>query len=109
MFAPIEQWLADVKPDAMIYIFNDHVTSFFFDHYSAFTLGVGESFAVADEGGGARDLPPVDGHPALARHIGESLVTDEFDLSFFQGRPLDHGLFSPLSMMMPHHRIGRFR
>jgi len=27
-----------------------HVTSFFFDHYSAFTLGVGESFAVADEG-----------------------------------------------------------
>ena len=102
MFAPIEQWLADVKPDAMIYIFNDHVTSFFFDHYSAFTLGVGESFAVADEGGGARDLPPVDGHPALARHIGESLVTDEFDLSFFQGRPLDHGLFSPLSMMMPH-------
>jgi gallate dioxygenase len=102
MFAPLQQWLGEHKPDAIVYICNDHVTSFFFDHYSAFTLGVGESYAVADEGGGPRVLPPVKGHPALARHIGASLVTDEFDLSFFQDKPLDHGLFSPLSMMMPH-------
>ncbi len=101
-FAPVQDWLLAKKPDAMIYIFNDHVTSFFFDHYSAFTLGVGESFAVADEGGGVRALPPVDGHPALAQHIAASLMTDEFDMSFFQDRPLDHGLFSPLSMLMPH-------
>jgi len=26
----------------------------------------------------------------------------EFDMSFFQNRPLDHGTFSPLSMMLPH-------
>jgi gallate dioxygenase len=102
MFAPLQRWLMDKRPDAIVYIFNDHVTSFFFDHYSAFTLGVGASYAVADEGGGARALPPVAGHPDLARHIGASLVADEFDLSFFQDRPLDHGLFSPLSMMMPH-------
>jgi gallate dioxygenase len=102
MFAPLQQWLGEHKPDAIVYICNDHVTSFFFDHYSAFALGVGESYAVADEGGGPRALPPVSGHPALARHIGASLVTDEFDLSFFQDKPLDHGLFSPLSMMMPH-------
>ena len=102
MFAPVQEWLQEKRPDAIVYIFNDHVTSFFFDHYSAFTLGVAEWYAVADEGGGPRALPPVDGHPALARHIGASLVADEFDLSFFQDRPLDHGLFSPLSMMMPH-------
>jgi len=101
-FAPVQGWLLAKKPDAMIYIFNDHVTSFFFDHYSAFALGVGESFPVADEGGGVRALPPVEGHPALAQHIAASLMTDEFDMSFFQGRPLDHGLFSPLSMLMPH-------
>jgi gallate dioxygenase len=101
-FDPVQDWLLAKKPDAMVYIFNDHVTSFFFDHYSAFTLGVGESFAVADEGGGVRALPPIDGHPALAQHIGASLMTDEFDMSFFQDRPLDHGLFSPLSMLMPH-------
>ncbi len=102
LFAPVQQWLRDKAPDAIVYICNDHVTSFFFDHYSPFTLGFGESFAVADEGGGPRGLPPVSGHPKLAQHIGASLVADEFDLSFFQGRPLDHGLFSPMSMMMPH-------
>ena len=39
------------------------------------------------------------GHAALARHIGGSLFADEFDISFFQKKPIDHGLFSPLSMM----------
>jgi gallate dioxygenase len=29
-------------------------------------------------------------------------VADEFDLSFFQAKGLDHGVFSPLSMIMPH-------
>jgi gallate dioxygenase len=101
-FKPVQRWLAEQKPDALFIIFNDHVTSFFFDHYSAFALGIGDSYAVADEGGGARDLPAVKGHAALAQHIGASLVADEFDMSFFQGKPLDHGCFSPLSMMWPH-------
>lgn len=101
-FKPVQQWLADRKPDVLFIIFNDHVTSFFFDHYSAFSLGVGESYAVADEGGGTRDLPAVKGHTGLSHHIGAALMADEFDMSFFQGRPLDHGCFSPLSMMWPH-------
>ncbi|MFN3659542.1 MAG: gallate dioxygenase [Pseudolabrys sp.] len=101
-FKPVQQWLADKKPDVLFVIFNDHVTSFFFDHYSAFAMGVGESYAVADEGGGARDLPPVKGHAGLSHHIGAALMADEFDMAFFQGKPLDHGLFSPLSMMWPH-------
>ena len=101
-FAPIADWLADKRPDVVLIIYNDHVTSFFFDHYSAFTLGVGPEWQVADEGGGARDLPPIKGHPALAAHIGTSLMTDEFDMSFFQNKALDHGCFSPLSMLCPH-------
>ena len=101
-FRPVQQWLAGQKPDVLFVIYNDHVTSFFFDHYSAFALGVGDSYAVADEGGGVRDLPPVKGHTGLAHHIGAALVADEFDMSFFQGKPLDHGCFSPLSMMWPH-------
>lgn len=101
-FEPVQQWIAERKPDVLLMIYNDHVTSFFFDHYSAFALGVGERWAVADEGGGARDLPAIQGHPALAAHIGRSLMTDEFDLSFFQDRGLDHGCFSPLSVMCPH-------
>ena len=101
-YRPIRQWLADKAPDVLLFVYNDHVTSFFFDHYSAFVLGIGERWEVADEGGGARALPPVRGHPALAAHIGSALVAEEFDLAFFQHRALDHGCFSPLSMMLPH-------
>ena len=101
-YEPIRAWLEEKKPDVLFVIFNDHVTSFFFDHYSQFALGIGDSYAVADEGGGPRPLPPVKGHTAMAHHIAAALVADEFDLSFFQDRPLDHGFFSPLCMMWPH-------
>ena len=101
-FAPLSAWLAEKKPDVLLWIYNDHITSFFFDHYSALALGIGPEWVVADEGGGARKLPPIAGHPQLAAHIGQSLVADEFDMSFFQRRPLDHGVFSPLSMLCPH-------
>jgi gallate dioxygenase len=101
-FEPVQKWLADKKPDVLFLIYNDHVTSFFFDHYSAFVLGIGDTYDVADEGGGARNLPPINGHPGLAAHIGTALMADEFDMSFFQNRPLDHGFFSPLSVLCPH-------
>ena len=103
-YEPVQQWLAQKKPDVLMVIYNDHVTSFFFDHYSAFALGIGDSYRAADEGGGARNLPPVAGHAGLARHIGQSLMADEFDMSFFQQKPLDHGCFSPLSILWPHQQ-----
>jgi gallate dioxygenase len=101
-YGPIRAWLDEKKPDAVVLTYNDHVTSFFFDHYSAFALGIAESYPVADEGGGPRELPAVRGHAALAQHIGFSLVADEFDMSFFQDKALDHGVLSPLSILMPH-------
>lgn len=101
-FAPVQQWLEQKAPDVLVFIYNDHITSFFFDHYSHFALGVGEEFPVADEGGGRRDLPPLKGDPDLASHIATGLTADEFDLSFFQGKSLDHGVFSPLSLLLPH-------
>jgi gallate dioxygenase len=85
-YKPVQNWLAEKKPDVLVLIFNDHGTSFFFDHYSQFALGIGESYEVADEGGGPRALPPVRGHAELAHHIAEGLVADEFDLSYFQGK-----------------------
>ena len=101
-YAPVQRWLLEQKPDVVFYIFNDHVTSFFFDHYSAFALGIGTSYPPADEGGGPRALPPLRGHPKLAAHIGNALFAEEFDLSFFQDKALDHGAFSPLSVLWPH-------
>lgn len=101
-FKPVRGWIEEKKPDVLFVIYNDHITSFFFDHYSAFALGVGGRYPVADEGGGVRNLPPLPGHVALSRHIGQSLVADEFDMSFFQDKALDHGCFSPMSMLCPH-------
>ncbi|MBB5321752.1 gallate dioxygenase [Marinobacter oulmenensis] len=100
-FREVQQWVEKREIDVLFMIFNDHITSFFFDHYPAFALGVDDSYQTADEGGGARNFPAVKGQAALARHIAESLMMDEFDLSVFQKKPLDHGCFSPLSMICP--------
>ncbi len=99
VFKPVQQWLTDKQPDVLFLIYNDHITSFFVDHYSPFVLGVDDRYVTADEGGGPREYPPVPGHVGLARHIANSLFADEFDISVFQKKPIDHGLFSPLSMM----------
>jgi len=83
-YEPVRAWLAERKPDVLVMIYNDHITSFFFDHYSQFALGVGDRYWPADEGGGPRHLPSIAGHPALAQHIATSLVADEFDLAYLR-------------------------
>jgi len=98
-FDKVRDWLTRQRVDVLFMTYNDHITSFFFDHYSAFALGVDEEYHPADEGGKPRSVPPVAGHAELARHIGYSLMADEFDMSFFQGKPLDHGILSPLSVI----------
>ncbi|MBC2778802.1 gallate dioxygenase [Parasphingopyxis marina] len=99
-YVPVQDWLEEKKPDVIFYIYNDHMTSFFADHYSHFALGVGDTFHPADEGGGPRDIAPIEGHPALAQHIAEAMVAQEFDLSYFQNKGLDHGAFSPMSLLV---------
>jgi len=97
----LRAWILRAQPDAAVIIYNDHITSFFRDHYSRFCLGVDDRYGVADEGGGARNLPPIGGHAGLSRHIAQSLVAEEFDLSVFPDRKLDHGCFSPLVALIP--------
>jgi gallate dioxygenase len=104
-YEPVQQWFRDKKPDVLVYIYNDHMTAFF-DHYSHFALGVGESYGPADEGGGPRDIPAIGGDPKFAQHIAKAMVADEFDLSYFQGKTLDHGAFSPLSVMVDYDDSG---
>lgn len=104
-YEPVQAWLREHAPDVLVYIYNDHMTAFF-DHYSHFALGVGESFGPADEGGGPRDLPRIQGDPKFAQHIAMAMVADEFDLSYFQGKNLDHGAFSPLSVLLDHDASG---
>jgi gallate dioxygenase len=98
-FDAIRSWVQAKQIDVIFMIYNDHVTSFFFDHYSAYALGIDDRYIAADEGGGPRKVAPAIGHLGLSQHIGMSLMADEFDLSFFQGKPVDHGFLSPLSML----------
>ena len=98
-FDAIRGWVHAKKIDVIFMIYNDHITSFFLDHYSAFVLGIDDRYVAADEGGGPRDVAPAMGHLGLSQHVATSLVADEFDMSFFQGKPVDHGFLSPLSML----------
>lgn len=102
-FDAIRAWVHEKKVDVVFMIYNDHITSFFLDHYSAFVLGIDDRYEPADEGGGPRDVAPARGHLGLSQHIAMSLVADEFDMSFFQGKPVDHGFLSPLSMLGDAH------
>ncbi|HXJ53580.1 MAG TPA: gallate dioxygenase [Burkholderiales bacterium] len=97
----VARWLEEKRPDVLFFCFNDHATSFFFDHYPTFALGVSDQYEIADEGLGRRRIPPLKGHAALSRHIARSLVDAEFDISVFQDTAIDHGLHSPLTMMWP--------
>lgn len=105
-YEPVKAWLREKRPDVLVYIYNDHMTAFFADHYSHFALGIGDSYGPADEGGGPRDLPDIQGDPRFAQHLAMALVADEFDLSYFQGKDLDHGAFSPLSVLLDHDANG---
>ncbi|MFV0244001.1 MAG: gallate dioxygenase [Qingshengfaniella sp.] len=98
-FGKVRNWVNEQKIDVLFLIYNDHVTSFYFDHYPFFSMGIDDEYVPADEGGGPRNVPPAKGHLGLSQHIATALTADEFDMSFFQGKPVDHGFLSPLSMM----------
>ena len=94
-----KKWIAEVKPDVCIVVFNDHATAFSVDIVPTFALGCAAEFPIADEGWGPRPVPMVHGHPELAAHIAQSVIQDEFDLTVVNNMEVDHGLTVPLSLM----------
>jgi len=98
-YQPVKRWLAGLRPDLMIVVYNDHMNRFFFDAYPTFALGVAESFPQADEGWGKRDLPDLPGDSAFGWHLARSLVEDEFDPTICQEMAVDHGILSVLPML----------
>ena len=95
---PARAWHAQNKPDVVIIVYNDHASAFSLEQISTFSIGVSNEFLPADEGYGPRKVPNVQGHPALAWHLVESLVLDEFDMAISNNMPVDHGLTVPLSV-----------
>ena len=64
-----------------------------------FALGCAAEFPPADEGWGPRPVPVVKGHPALASHIAQSVILDEFDLTIVNKMEVDHGLTVPMNLL----------
>jgi protocatechuate 4,5-dioxygenase beta chain len=98
-FERSKEWIAKVKPDVCIVVYNDHASAFSLELIPTFAIGCAAEFAIADEGWGPRPVPPVKGHPELAWHIVQSVVLDEFDLTIVNKMAVDHGLTVPLTLM----------
>jgi len=98
-FEPSKKWIAELKPDVIILVYNDHASAFSLELIPTFAIGCAASFKPADEGWGARPVPVVQGHPELAWHMAQSLILDEFDMTIVNNMDVDHGLTVPLSLM----------
>jgi hypothetical protein len=98
-FDEAEEWLLSLDLDALVCIYNDHVDHFSLDSWPQFAIGVGDSFAIADEGWSPRAFPPVPGHPALAMHLAEQLVAGGVDIAVAYNQVVDHGILSPLPVI----------
>jgi protocatechuate 4,5-dioxygenase beta chain len=94
-----KQWIADLEPDVIILVYNDHASAFSLEVIPTFALGCAAEFQPADEGWGPRPVPVVKGHPVLAAHIAQSVILDEFDLTIVNKMDVDHGLTVPLTLM----------
>ncbi|HEX3246141.1 MAG TPA: class III extradiol dioxygenase subunit beta [Chloroflexota bacterium] len=98
-YEPSRAWMKENKPDVIFMVYNDHATAFSLEIVPTFAIGCAAEFAVADEGWGPRPVPNVVGHPALASHIAQSVIQDDFDLTIVNKMDVDHGLTVPLSLM----------
>ena len=94
-----KKYLAELKPDVVILVYNDHASAFSLEVIPTFALGCAAEFPPADEGWGPRPVPVVKGHPELAWHIAQSVILDEFDLTIVNKMDVDHGLTVPLSLL----------
>ena len=94
-----KQWMKDKQPNVIILVFNDHATAFSLDMIPTFAIGTAAQYQPADEGWGPRPVPVVQGHPALAAHIAQSVIQQDFDLTIVNKMDVDHGLTVPLSLM----------
>jgi protocatechuate 4,5-dioxygenase beta chain len=98
-FERSKQVMAEINPDIVIEVYNDHGTAFSLQYIPTFSLGVAAEFQPADEGWGPRKVPVVKGDPEFAWHLVESLILNEFDMTIINEMEVDHGLTVPLSLM----------
>jgi len=100
-FPPVRRWLADVKPDVVVAVYNDHGLNFFLDKMPTFAVGAAPEYRNADEGWGIPTLQPFAGDPTLSWHVIETLVDAEFDVTTCQEMLVDHAVTLPMALLWP--------
>jgi protocatechuate 4,5-dioxygenase, beta chain len=98
-FADARKWLAQVRPDVVVVLYNDHGLNFFLDKLPTFAVGAANEYKHADEGWGLPVSHPHPGDPALSWHLIESLVAAEFDVTTCQEMLVDHAFTIPLALL----------
>lgn len=98
-FAPVRDWVRELELDTMIVIYNDHGSAFSLEMLPTFAIGAAQSYAPADEGYGARDVPVPRGNVDLSWHLIDSVIPAGFDLTVCQKLDVDHGLTVPLTVL----------
>jgi len=103
-FPPVREWLARVKPDVAVIVYNDHGLNFFLDKMPTFAVGAAAEYRNADEGWGIPTVAPFRGDPELSWHIIESLVAEDFDLVTCQEMVVDHAFTLPMALCWPDQK-----
>ena len=93
-----QEWMRQHKPDVAIIVYNDHGSAITLETIPTFAIGVADEFQPADEGWGPRKVPVVKGHSALAWHLAETLIINEFDMCVMNKLDVDHGLTIPMNI-----------
>ncbi|WP_413206820.1 class III extradiol dioxygenase family protein [Rhodospirillum sp. A1_3_36] len=101
-YPPAREWLAEVKPDIAIVIYNDHGLNFFLDKQPTFAFGAAPQYTNEDEGWGIPVIPPFKGDPAFSWHLINSVVHEDFDLVTCQEMAVDHGFSVPMQLYWPN-------
>jgi len=98
-FAPVREWVRGLELDTVIVVYNDHASAFSLELLPTFAIGAAESYAPADEGYGARNVPVARGDGDLSWHLIDSVIPAGFDLAVAQKLDVDHGLTVPLTVL----------
>jgi protocatechuate 4,5-dioxygenase beta chain len=92
--SPVREALADLRPDHLVVVYNDHLNHFTLDELPSLAIGVGESFPQADEGWGHRQVADLTGDVEWGLHLVDQLVEHEFDPTVCLALTIDHGVYS---------------
>lgn len=100
-YGSVHEWLARVRPDVAVMVYNDHGLNFFLDRMPTFAVGAATEYRNADEGWGLPVTRPFPGDPRLSWHLIESLIGEEFDLTTCQEMLVDHAFAIPMALLWP--------